>query len=92
MTIEFEWKGKSWEIDYDGVTFIPRHKYQSENKEGQMTDRSTELGFFSQLGPAIKKIVGQEFGRSQESIPLAVFVERYEAAVKELKQMLESEF
>lgn len=92
MTITFEYKNKTWQIDYDGTTFIPRHVYESDNKEGQSTKRIKDLGYFSSLGLAIKKIVGCTLGESNETIPLAVFVERYENAVKELKAMLESEF
>lgn len=92
MTITFEFKNNHWEIDYDGTTFIPRHTYQSENKQGEMVDRSRDLGYFTNLGQAIKKIVGETLGSSQETIPLAVFVDRYESAVKELREMLTSEF
>lgn len=92
MIITFEHKGKSWEIEYDGTSFVPRHIYQSENKDGEMTDRSRDIGYFTSLGSAIKKIVGNAMGESEETIPLAAFVERYENAVKELKAMLESEF
>lgn len=92
MTITFEHKGKAWEIEYDGTSFIPRHIYQSENKDGEMTDRSRDLGYFTNLGSAIKKIVGNAMGESEETIPLAAFVERYESAVKELVGLFESEF
>lgn len=88
MTITFEFRDKSWEIEYDGTTFVP--KQNTETKKGDQ--RVVSLGYFTNLGQAIKKIVGETLGSSQETIPLAVFVDRYECAVKELREMLTSEF
>lgn len=92
MRITFEHKGKDYVIDYDGTTFTPRRAYQSENSQGEMVDREKDLGYFSYLGNAVKKIVGSALGESDETVTLADFVERYESAVKELKDLLESEF
>lgn len=92
MTITFEFRDKSWEIEYDGTSFIPKHKREGKNKKGETIQAEDTLGYFTNLGQAIKKIVGETLGSSQETIPLAVFVDRYESAVKELKNMLESEF
>lgn len=92
MTITFEFRDKSWEIEYDGTTFIPKQMRETKNKEGEAIQAKDTLGYFTNIGQAIKKIVGETLGASQETIPLAVFVDRYESAVKELRGMLESEF
>lgn len=88
MRITIDYKGKEYALDFDGNCFIPRKVYQSENKEGVMTDREQDMGYFKSLGAAMKKIVDTQLGDSDETVTLAEFVERYEAAAAEIKEKL----
>ncbi len=89
MIIELEYGGRSWEIERDRFAYVPRKTYQSENKHGDMVDRVTELGYFTSLEGAIKKIIEEHFGTTEERVTLAEFIDRYNKAVEEIKSIAE---
>lgn len=88
MRITFMYAGHQYAIKFDGLQFIAYKNEVSDNGR----ERNGVLGYFKQFGAAIEKIIKLDLGSKEDEVTIREFVERYEAAVREVRSIQESEF
>ena len=80
MTIELKYEDRFYNIKYDGLQFTPY--LLREKADGGFTE--IVLGYFQNLGPALRKIIKEDMGRSEDTVDLEGFIIRYEQATKDI--------
>lgn len=92
MTITFNYNNKVHEIRFDGQCYSPINRVPSKNgKTGIVEEQIIPDGYFKNLGGAVKRIVDNEMGADESTVPLMDYVRRWEEAVKEIRGIIEED-
>ena len=93
MNITFTYNNKVHEIRFDGQSYIPQRRADGVNrKTGEQADgKLRDDGYFKNLGGAVKRIVDNEMGADESTVPLMDYVRRWESAVREIRSIIEED-
>lgn len=92
MNITFNYNNKEHVIRFDGQSYIPQRKATGINKRtGEQADGIRDDGYFKNLGGAVRRIIDNEMGADESTVPLMDYVKRYESAVKEIRDLIEED-
>lgn len=91
MTITFNYNNKVHQIKMDGTSYMPVTLVEGTSKEGKPIVTERVDGYFKNLGGAVKRIIDNEIGADESTVPLMDYVKRYEAAVKEIMGIIEED-
>jgi len=92
MNITFNYNNKEHEIRFDGQCYCPIKRVPSKNgKTGIVKEQIIPDGYFKNLGSAVKRIVDNEMGADESTVPLMDYVRRWEAAVRAIRGIIEED-
>jgi hypothetical protein len=89
MKIEIEFNSVRYHIDPTPECFILVKHDIIKTGDNSGNVRENTLGYFTKLSNAVNAIVRENLSDSQDKVTLLEYVERYENALKELRDIID---
>ena len=91
MTIKLSCAGTDYSIEADGLNFtLIRHGVNNAEGPNFGKETTVTVGYYSNVPSAIKKILKDMAGNSDDTVTLAEYVQRIEEAGNNLAEQLSS--